>query len=353
MTAELERDPRDTIRRRLIDWYRVARRDLPWRRSSDPYRIWLSETMLQQTRVETAIPYYERFLEAFPDLGALASADEEDVLRLWAGLGYYARARNFRRAAQTVVREHGGQVPRSAAALAALPGVGPYTAGALRSIAFKEPAAIVDGNVRRVLARLFARERIADAEAWRLASELVPERDPDLWNQALMELGATVCTPRQPRCPACPLASLCQALATGRPEAFPAPKRKARPREQRALAGVLLRRGRVLLLRRPARGLLGGLWELPNVADSTAAALADLVRERTGIEVAPGAALGSVRHAFSHIDLRLELLSLEDRGGRLATNARAEAKLCGRADAAQLPLSALMKKVLALSRPSW
>jgi len=343
MAAEIERARRDTIRRRLIDWYRVARRDLPWRRSSDPYRIWLSETMLQQTRVETAIPYYERFLAAFPDLAALASADEEDVLRLWAGLGYYARARNLRRAAQAVVREHGGRVPRSAEALAALPGVGP----------FKEPAAIVDGNVRRVLARLFAREKIADAEAWRLARELVPERDPDLWNQALMELGATVCTPRQPRCPACPLGSLCQAVSTGRPEAFPAPKPKARPREQRALAGVLLRRGRVLLLRRPPRGLLGGLWELPNVADSPASALVELVRERAGIAVAPGAALGSVRHAFSHIDLRLELVALEDRGGRLATRARADAKLCGKADAARLPLSALMKKVLALSRPSW
>ncbi len=353
MATELARARRDTIRRRLIGWYRRANRDLPWRRSSDPYRVWLSETMLQQTRVDTVIPYYERFLAAFPDLRALAAADEEDVLRLWAGLGYYARARNLRRAAQTVVREHAGVVPRSAEALAELPGVGPYTVGALRSIAFKEPAAIVDGNVRRVLSRLFAVERLADSEAWRLAGELVPARDPDLFNQALMELGATVCTPRTPECPVCPLASSCAARATGRPDAFPAPKPKARPRPLRALGGVLVRRGRVLLLRRPSDGLLGGLWEVPNVPDARASTLVDLVRERTGLEVVAGPSLGEIRHQFSHIDLRLELIRLEDRGGRVATRARAEARLCGPAEIALLPLSRLMKKVLALPSPSW
>jgi len=348
--ATLERVRRDTIRRRLIAWYRRSRRDLPWRRSSDPYRVWLSETMLQQTRVETVVPYYERFLAEFPDVETLAAADEQDVLRLWAGLGYYARARNLHRAARTVVRDHGGALPRAAEALADLPGVGRYTVGALRSIAFKEPAAIVDGNVRRVLSRLCAVERLADTDAWRLAGELVPARDPDLFNQALMELGATICTPRKPACPACPVATVCEARSAGRPEDFPAPKPRSRPRALHALAGVLDRRGRTLLLRRPSHGLLGGLWELPNVEGSSDAALVELVRERTGLGVAPGSALGEIRHLFSHIDLTLEIVGLDDRGGRLASRARADAQLCGPDALAQLPLSRLMKKALALSR---
>ena len=348
--ATLPRARRDTIRRRLLAWYRRTRRDLPWRRSADPYRVWLSETMLQQTRVETVLPYYERFLSAFPDIESLAAADEEDVLRLWAGLGYYARARNLRRAAQIVVRDHGGALPRAADALAELPGVGRYTVGALRSIAFKEPAAIVDGNVRRVLSRLCAAPRLSDTDAWRLAGELVPARDPDQFNQALMELGATLCTPRKPACPTCPVATVCEGRATGRPEDFPAPARKAKPRAVHAFGGVLVRRGRVLLLRRPSQGLLGGLWEIPNVSDQPASALVGLLRERTGLRTEPGEALGEIRHRFSHIDLTLEVLRLDDRGGRLAPRARTDSRFCGADELAELPLSRLMKKALAVSR---
>jgi len=347
--ATLDRAKRDTIRRRLVAWYRGAQRDLPWRRTADPYRIWLSETMLQQTRVETVIPYYERFLERFPTVDALAASDEEDVLRLWAGLGYYARARNLRRAAQVVVRDHGGDLPRDAAALAELPGVGRYTVGALRSIAFKEAAPIVDGNVRRVLSRLFAVERLADTDAWRLAEELVPEREPDLFNQAMMELGATVCTPRKPTCDACPVAEVCEARASGQPETYPAPAAKAKPRSVRALGGILRRRGRILLLRRPSHGLLGGLWEIPNVADAGNAELVGLVRERTGLRVTAGPALGRLRHQFTHLDLALEIVALDDGGGRLAAHTRAEARLCSPDEVAKLPLSRLMKKALALS----
>jgi A/G-specific adenine glycosylase len=350
--ATLDRAKRDTIRRRLVSWYRGAQRDLPWRRTQDPYRIWLSETMLQQTRVETVVPYYERFLERFPSVEALAASNEEDVLRLWAGLGYYARARNLRRAAQVVVRDHGGALPRDAAALAELPGVGRYTTGALRSIAFKEPAAIVDGNVRRVLARLFAVKAMPDTETWRLAEELVPAREPDLFNQAMMELGATVCTPRNPNCVACPLREVCDGSASGQPETFPAPARKSKPRAVRALGGILRRRGRILLLRRPSNGLLGGLWEIPNVAEGGAAELIGLVRDRTGLRVEAGEALGRLRHQFTHLDLALEIVALDDRGGRLAARARAEARLCDRDEVATLPLSRLMKKALALSPQS-
>lgn len=351
MGATLDKARRDTIRRRLLAWYATAQRDLPWRRTTDPYRIWLSETMLQQTRVETVIPYYERFVSRFPDVHALAAADEEDVLRLWAGLGYYARARNLRRAAQAITRDHGGELPSDAESLASLPGVGRYTAGALRSIAFKQPAAIVDGNVRRVLSRLFAETDLPDTDAWRLAGELVPARHPDRFNQALMELGATVCTPRKPACLVCPVGEVCDGRASGRPEVFPAPKRKPKPREVYALGGLLTRRGRVLLLRRPSQGLLGGLWEIPNLPDAPAAALVALIRERTGLCVSLSSSLGTIRHLFTHLDLTLEVLSLEDLGGRISGRFAPDARFCGADDLADLPLSRLMRKALALSRP--
>jgi A/G-specific adenine glycosylase len=333
---------------RLADWYVRGRRDLPWRRTRDPYRIWLSETMLQQTRVDTVVPYYERFLARFPTLDALAAADEEDVLRLWAGLGYYARARNLKRAAEAVAREHGGELPREAEALASLPGVGRYTVGALRSIAFGERAALVDGNVRRVLSRLAGRRELADEDAWRLAEALVPAQEPGEWNQALMELGATVCTPRKPACLVCPVADFCAARGSD-PERFPAPRKKTPVRRVHAVAGVLARRGRILIVRRPSHGLLGGLWELPTAEGTDAAALVAAVRERSGLAAAPGPGLGQVRHLFTHRDLRLELYGLEDRGGRLAR--RPDARFCGPAELEALPLSRLMKKALALARP--
>ena len=200
---------RDAVRRRLLAWYATTRRDLPWRRTADPYRIWLSEAMLQQTRVETVIPYYERFLSRFPTPRALACADEQDVLRAWAGLGYYARARNLKRAAELIVRDHDGRIPSEPDALSSLPGVGRYTVGAITSIAFGKRAPVVDGNVSRVLSRLEAVRAPASAWLWDLAGRLVPPDAPGDFNQAVMELGATVCTPRAPSCPRCPLASSC------------------------------------------------------------------------------------------------------------------------------------------------
>ena len=303
--------------------------------------------MLQQTRVDTVVPYYERFLARFPTLEALAVADEEDVLRVWAGLGYYARARNLKRAAEAVAREHGGELPREPEALASLPGVGRYTVGALRSIAFGERAAVVDGNVRRVLARLSGERELADADAWRLAEALVPEKEPGEWNQALMELGATVCTPRKPACLLCPVAEDCAARGHD-PERFPAPRAKAVVARVHAVAGVLRRRGRLLVLRRPSHGLLGGLWELPTAEGRDPAALVELLAG-VGLDAAAGAALGQVRHLFTHRDLRLELFALEDRGGRLARSP--EARFASPAELDALPLSSLMKKALALARP--
>ncbi len=307
--------------------------------------------MLQQTRVETVIPYYERFLARFPDLESLAAADEQDVLTLWAGLGYYARARNLQRAAASVVREHGGELPRDAESLAALPGVGRYTVGALRSIAFGEPAALVDGNVKRVLARIAGSRAPTDADIWTLAESLVPEKRPGDWNQALMELGATLCTPRKPACLACPVESLCAARALGDPERFPAPAKRAAVRKVSALAGLVTRRGRVLLVRRPSRGLLGGLWELPTVEGSDPAELLRAVRQRAGVTASLGDSLGKVRHLFTHRDLSLEVVALTHERGAPPRAGRAEARFCAAPDLDELPLSKLTKKALALRRP--
>ena len=307
--------------------------------------------MLQQTRVETVQPYYQRFLARFPDLEALASADEQDVLREWSGLGYYARARNLKRAAELMARDHAGTVPTDPAELAALPGVGRYTVGAVRSIAFGERAAVVDGNVRRVLSRLTGEPALDSAALWSLAEELVPRAHPGDWNQALMELGATLCTPRRPDCPACPLRDSCAARESGRPEEFPAPRARPAPTPVRALAGLLVRRvpePAVLMLRRPSRGLLGGLWELPNVEGDDEDALVRLLAERTGLRAEPRDSVGELCHVFSHRSLTLRVVRLSRRSGRLRSNTK-DASWCGLTATGERPLSTLMRKTLRLA----
>ena len=313
------------IRRALLSWYRANRRDLPWRRTHDPYAIWISEAMLQQTRVETVIPYYERFLEHFPDVQTLASADLDDVLGLWAGLGYYSRARNLRRAAQVVVDEFDGELPSDVDGLRSLPGVGPYTAGAVASIAYDRAEPIVDGNVVRVLARLFnIREDVKKPAVvkrmWDLAGELVIGRNPGDLNQAVMELGATLCVPRAPRCLACPLMRHCAAYEAGDPQALPVKRRKAPPRRVEATAALVLRRGKVLAVRRPPRGLLGGLWDLPGddliEKERPAAGIVRGLRDRVGLSVSDPARIGAVEHVFTHRILRLHVFRCEAQRGR-------------------------------------
>jgi A/G-specific adenine glycosylase len=260
------------LRADLLRWYRKNRRDLPWRRTSDPYRIWISETMLQQTRVSVVIPYYEKFTARFPDAASLASASVDEVLACWAGLGYYRRARLLKRAAEKVATDYGGALPDAPAVLADLPGIGRYTAGAILSIAFGRPAAVLDGNVFRVLSRFFALKgswrRSADRTVfWTLAEALVPKRTPGDFNQALMELGALVCKPRDPVCPACPIHARCKARLTGRIDRFPAPS----PRQAAEIVAgsrhvILDREGRILLVRRPEGGRMEGLWDLPESA---------------------------------------------------------------------------------------
>lgn len=266
---------------------------MPWRDTTDPYAIWVSEVMLQQTRVDTVIPYWERWIERFPTVAALASADLDDVLKHWEGLGYYSRARNLHGAARMVRERYDGAIPDQPAELRQLPGVGEYTAGAVASIAFGRAAPAVDGNVRRVLARLYDLESPTAAELRDRAMALVPEDRPGDFNQALMELGATRCTPRRPDCESCPVAEWCEARRLGVQELRPLPtRRKPVPEETRRTVVVVRADGALLLVRRPLHGLLGGLWEFPG--DPLPAGVAALAAKRSGTP------LGHVTHTFSH-----------------------------------------------------
>lgn len=303
-----------SFRRALLDFFDARARPLPWRATRDPYAIWVSEVMAQQTRVETVVPYYERWLERYPTVEALAQASIGDVLKSWEGLGYYSRARNLHRAAAVIAEGHDGVLPRSAAELKALPGIGDYTAGAIASIAFREPVPAVDGNVRRVYARLADRgtPRAAEIRAW--AGQVVDPDRPGDFNQALMELGATVCTPRSPDCRVCPVAAWCGALAAGTVADRPAPrKRPAQRREVRAV-GVFVRAAppdagavpQALLRRRPPTGLLAGLWEFPSLPLAPGTALQAAARTlalQLGLTpaAARGEALDPVPHDFTHL----------------------------------------------------
>jgi A/G-specific adenine glycosylase len=300
--------------RQLLNWYHINKRDLPWRRTRDSYRILVSEIMLQQTQVDTVIPYYHRFLKAFPNFQALAWAPLNRVLKLWEGLGYYSRARNLQALAKTVVRDYNGRLPQDPEALRALPGIGRYTAGAILSIAFDKDFAVLDGNVERVLARhLGLRHDVRAADArqalWATAESLVPKGKAGDYNQALMELGATLCTPKNPRCPACPIRKGCRALKIGLVDEIPL-KRKSRilPHYQIG-AGVIWKGDKLLISQRPLNGLLGGLWEFPGGKreshESIAQCVAREILEELGIRVAVGDKLAEVDHAYSHFKITL------------------------------------------------
>ena len=313
---------RAALRRRLLAWYDAGRRDLPWRvaqHGADPYRVWLAEAMLQQTQVARVIPYYRAFLEAFPTLPALAAAEEGAVLARWSGLGYYARARALRRAAQEALARHGG-LPASVEALGALPGFGPYTAGAVASIAFAIPAAAVDGNVARVLSRLELVEGDPAARAtrealWEKAAALVDPTRPGDWNQALMELGATVCGVPAPACRRCPVAALCRARRAGREQEVPPPRRRAARKALLLACAAVGRDGRWLLARQPGEGLFGGLWGFP-LAEApgeggAAAALREVVRRRWGATLQVGEEVARARRTLTHRALTLLAFSCD------------------------------------------
>jgi A/G-specific adenine glycosylase len=313
-------DPRTirSLRAQLNRWYERAQRDLPWRRTRDPYAIWISEVMLQQTRVAAAIPYYERFLRRFPDPAALAQAPEPELLALWSGLGYYARARNLQKGARQIVAL--GAFPASYQSLLELAGVGSYTAAAIASISFGLPHAVVDGNVRRVLARL-ANDGYVDAQA--LADRLLDARDPARWNQAVMELGATICLPREPHCEACPVAAHCAARRAGTQHELPLKKGRPTPEHLQKTLLIIYRRGRVLLL--PSHRVTG-FWDLPEPFPSAR----------------PGAAVGEFRHTITHRHYRF--LVREATAQQIPEGAR----WCTRRQLDEIPLSTTAKKALRL-----
>jgi len=292
---------------RLLEWYRQHKRSLPWRGHSDPYAVWVSEIMLQQTRVETVIPYFEKWMRLFPTVKALAEASEQDVLNAWEGLGYYSRARNLHKAAKIVAEQYKGELQRDLKELRNLPGIGRYTVGAIASIAFGMDEPTLDGNLRRVFARLFDVSEPADSPAgekilWGLAREHLPQGEAGDYNQALMDLGATICLPKNPRCLICPLMENCQSRANGTQEQRPVLKpRKETPQVVHA-AGVIVRDDMVLLAKRPSKGLLGGMWEFPNgqVEGDSAEGLESALETGYRLKVQKGEALGIVKHAYTH-----------------------------------------------------
>ena len=317
------------LRRRLLAWYdRHGRHDLPWQRTRDPFRVWLSEIMLQQTQVATVIPYYQRFLTRFPDIGALARARLDSVLHLWTGLGYYARARHLKRAAEQIVREHGGRFPRDLDGVATLPGIGRSTAGAILAFAFGQRHPILDGNVKRVLARLHAIDtpantRDAEQQLWRLAERYTPRTRVADYTQAIMDLGATVCRPRRPDCARCPLAADCAARAAGEPQRYPMRgARRVLPVKSTAMLMIRDARGHVLLVQRPPAGIWGGLWGFPECADAGAAR--DCARAELGIDIRTDDPWPVVQHGFSHYRLRITPVPARLAGpsDRLMENAR-------------------------------
>ncbi|MBK8618099.1 MAG: A/G-specific adenine glycosylase [Anaerolineales bacterium] len=315
------------ISRLLLDWYHQhGRTSMPWRNHPDPYAVWVSEIMLQQTRVETVIPYFEKWMNLFPNVNALANSSEQDVLNAWEGLGYYSRARNLHKAAKIVASKFNGELPRDLTELRSLPGIGRYTVGAIASMAFGMDEPTLDGNLRRVFSRLFDVDIFADSPAgekilWELAAQNLPKGQAGDYNQALMDLGSMICTPKNPRCLLCPLMKICEARQHGTQELRPVLKPKKVVPQYVHAAAVIIQRGRVLLAQRPLDGLLGGMWEFPNArvnadpAKELTKVLNAAYRLKVRIEpsrnVKKKDALGIIQHAYTHFKVTVHAYRCE------------------------------------------
>jgi A/G-specific adenine glycosylase len=306
----------DYFRKRLIQWYDKNHRRLPWRETIDPYHIWVSEVMLQQTQVNTVIPYYRRFLDHFPELKQLARADLQEVLKVWEGMGYYARARNMHQAAVSVLNEHNGLIPVNLDKFKRLPGVGDYIASAVLSIAFSQPYAVVDGNVKRVIARMQKIDApVNDTKSFstfkRASHTLLDRRRPGIYNQAIMELGATVCKPKNPECGICPIQSYCLSCRDQRVPEYPRRVRTRTIPQYHVVVGIVFKNGKVLITRRKINGLLGGLWEFPggNVIDEEACEEACIreIREKVNLSIEINTYLQRIRHAYTHFKIIMDV----------------------------------------------
>jgi A/G-specific adenine glycosylase len=333
-----------SIRRKLVRWYDKVRRDLPWRRTRDPYAIWIAETMLQQTQVTTVVPYYERFLKAIPDVHTLDRAPLRKILTLWSGLGYYRRAENLKKSARVLVRRHAARLPDDYEALLSLPGVGDYTAGALMSIAFAKPYPALDGNARRVLARIF--DLTKEKELRDAANRLVPASRPGYFNQGLMELGATICTPKAPRCPECPLVSSCAARRVKRSfMTFGSIQRKTKPVTWPV--AIVRRKGRFLLRRRSANGMLAGLWEFPGgekaQRESLYGSLGRHLRDLNGI-LTRRIQIGELRHTITTRNIRAPVFLFDVLGSAKARLGRSQWRWLTPSELGHYPVSSMTLK---------
>ncbi|NIR49978.1 A/G-specific adenine glycosylase [candidate division KSB1 bacterium] len=322
---KLERKFKSAFSEKLIGWYNKNKRDLPWRKTSDPYEIWVSEVMLQQTQVDTVVPYYKKFLERFPDIKSLAEASLSDVLKVWEGLGYYARARNLKSAAEIIQKEHGGEMPDTHDRLIKIPGIGPYTAAAIASIAYNENYPVVDGNVLRLVARIMRIEappgkKGTKSKFVQTCRQLMPKGQASAFNQAMMELGALICTPHRPKCSRCPVSFFCQAYQTMKdPSILPL---KATPKNKphfNVAVGIIWNNGKILIDQRPEEGLLGGLWEFPGGKQEPGESLEEClereIKEEMNIQIRVQGPFLTIPHAYSHFKITLHSFQCQHVGG--------------------------------------
>ena len=345
----------ESIQASLLNWYHREKRDLPWRDTKDPYCILVSEFMLQQTQVKTVIPYYRRWIKSYPSACNLARAREASVLKHWEGLGYYSRARNLHRSAKMIVKEFGDQVPDTMEEILKLPGVGRYTAGAVLSIAFNQDVPVLDGNVKRVLSRLFCLKEnganpASENRLWQLAENLIPSGGAGDFNQALMELGATVCLPQKPLCLLCPLNAVCQANRKSQQEQFPPAKNKTLTKKIEVSAAVLQRNGKIYIQQRPQKGLMGGLWEFPGGKlekdESPEDCLEREIKEELGVQVTIKQKILTIKHSYTQFRVTLHVFTCGLKSGRINATSCDQWKWVSLKKINQYPFPAANVKIL-------
>ncbi|MGW8224814.1 MAG: A/G-specific adenine glycosylase [Anaerolineales bacterium] len=338
----------------LLDWYQTHARSLPWRNQIDPYLVWISEIMLQQTQVETVIPYFKRWVEVFPTIDSLASASQQEVLAVWEGLGYYSRARNLHRAAQHVRAEYGGHLPREVNQLCQLPGIGRSTAGAIASIAFGMDEPVLDGNIRRVLARLFdvrepSRSAAGEKRLWELAQAHIPPGKAGDYNQALMDLGALVCIPQHPRCEVCPLNTICAAYASGMQEERPIRLSKPTPPHHVVSSAIIQKNHQVLIAQRPPDGLLGSMWEFPGgkveAGEDLITGLKREICEELGVEILVGSPFGVYHHAYTHFRVTLHAFFCKLNGSQPRSIFHSQLAWCDIASLPDYPMGKIDRQI--------